>query len=159
MLRMPGWLEGTWESRDASEVSPSSVGGAGHESLSPPTSASVDSVVAHEVITSHELWLGNRENRNPRGFVTAETVTSVGPNNLEPLVKVITGSFGPLVQGGVYSTKYLVLRLPLRLTYIHQIFRDIRIDPKIRPKGIEPAANRNCYIAHNPTEPLGLYNV
>ncbi len=70
-------------------------------------------------------------------------VTSVGPNNLEPLVKVVTRSFGPLVQGGVYSIKYLVLRLPLRVTYIHQIFRDIRIDPKMRPKGIEPAANRN----------------
>ncbi len=72
-----------------------------------------------------------------------QSVTSVGPNNLEPLVKVVTQSFGPLVQGGVYSTKYLVLRLPLQVMYIHQIFRDIRIDPKMRPKGIEPTANRN----------------
>ncbi len=40
-------------------------------------------------------------------FRTASLVSAT-PNYLAALVKVVAGSFGPLVQGGVYGPKYLV---------------------------------------------------
>ncbi len=38
----------------------------------------------------------------------ADTLVSATSNHLGTLVKVVAGSFGPLVQGGVYRPKYLV---------------------------------------------------
>ncbi len=37
-----------------------------------------------------------------------KSLVSATPNYLAALVKVVAGSFGPLVQGGVYGPKYLI---------------------------------------------------